>query len=144
MTFLRVRPSQGQKIVLDWNNTSTLKDWVSYVGSDGEPFQPPDDRSGYSDGVERRLPIGLVLMSGLPIVNLTFPWVTYGQIDYLMDTFDGQNVTVAIHKPSSIVKTDTFNYNAVCNIDINQTVNLTRRKNGYEAFIVELVLVEPL
>lgn len=136
--------NQGQQIVLGWSNQSNLKNWTAYVGTDGERFLPPNDRSGFTDGVERRLPTGRVLMSGLNISRQTFPWVSYGQVDYLEDTFSGQNVTVSIHKPKSLNKTNIYNYNAVCNIDMNQTTTLTRVGNGYELFVVELVLVEPL
>lgn len=83
-------------------------------------------------------------MSGLQISRLTFPWVSFGQIDFIETTFMDQNVTVAVHKPSSLNKTDLFLFNAVCNVDLNQTQTLTRRGNGYEGFVVELVLVESL
>lgn len=144
MTFLRPQPSQGQQIVLGWDNENLLKDWVAYRGTDNEPFQPPSDRNGFSDGVERRLATGRVMMAGFPISRQTFPWITYAQIDYLMNTFNGQNVTVAVHTPYSINKTDTVIYNAVCNVDMLQTATLNKIRNGYENFVVELVLVEPL
>ncbi len=136
--------NQGQQIVLGWNNTSTLKDWVAYVGNDGEPFLPPDDRNGFTDGIERRLPTGRVLMAGVPISRQTFPVMTYGQVDYLMDTFDGQNVTVSIHKPNSVTKTDIYHYNAVVDVNLNQTDSLQREGNTYKLFVVALTLVEPL
>ncbi len=137
-------PNQGQQIALGWDAESSLKNWTAYVGSDGLPFLPPNDRSGYTDGVERRLPTGRVLMSGLNVSRQTFPWVSYGQVDYLESTFSGQNVTVAVHKPSALNKEDTSNFNAVCNIDMNQTTTLTRKNDGYEGFVVEFVLVEVL
>lgn len=141
--FPRYR-SQGQQIVLGWGNTSTLKDWTSYVGNDGEPFLPPNDRGGYTDGIERRLPTGRVLMAGRPISRQTFPALTYGQVDYLVDTFNGQNVTVSIHKPNSLTKTDIYHYNAVVNIDINQADSLQQENGTYKLYVVELVLVEPI
>ena len=144
MTLLPSYPNQGGQIVLGWNNAATLKDWVAYLGADGEPFLPPSDRNGFSDGVERRLATGRVLMTGYPISRQTFPWVSYGQVDYLRDTFNGQNVTVAIHAPYSLNKTDTVDYNAVCNVDMLQTASLNKIRNGYELFVVELVLVEAL
>lgn len=144
MTSYLAYPNQGQKIVLNWNNAANLRDWTSYTGTDGKPFLPPNDRNGFSDGVARTLPTGRVLMAGNPISEQTFPWVSDGQVDYLEATFTGQNVTVAIHKPSSVGKTDTVNYNAVVDIDLNQTKTLQRRGDGYENFVVRLVLVEPL
>lgn len=144
MTFIPPYPSQGQQIVLGWDNTATLKDWTAYVGTDGLRFAPPSDRNGYTDGVDRRLPTGAVLMAGIPIVKLTFPWLSFGQIDYLETTFNGQNVTAAVHRPNSLTKTATYTYNAVCNLDMNQFVSLTKKGRGYELVVVELVLVEPL
>jgi hypothetical protein len=137
-------PNQGQMIVLGWSNQSNLKNWTAYFGTDGLAFLPPNDRNGYTDGVDRPIPTGRVLMSGLNISRQTFPWVSYGQVDYLESTFSGQNVTVAVHKPTSKSKLVIANFNAVCNIDMNQTTSLTIKGNGYEGFVVELVLVEPL
>ena len=144
MTTLPQFPNQGQMIVLGWDNVATLKNWTAYVGSDGERFLPPNDRNGYSDGVERLLPTGRVLMSGLPIFRLTFPWLSYGQLDYLKTTFNGQNVTATAHKPTSLTTHTTVTFNGVCNVLLNQAASLTRKRNGYEGFVVELVLVEPL
>lgn len=144
MTFIPRYPNQGQQIVLNWDNEANLKDWVAYVGIDGLRFPPPSDRNGYTDGVERRLPTGAILMAGFPIVRLTFPWLSFGQIDYIETTFNGQNVTVAVHRPNSLTKTTTYNYNAVCNIDMNQFVSLEKKGKGYELVVIELVLVEPL
>lgn len=144
MTLLPIYPNQGQQIALGWDQQPYLKNWTSYVGTDGERFLPPNDRNGYTDGIVRRLPTGVVFMTGLPIVKLTFPWMSSGQIDYLETTFNGQNVTVAVHRPTSITQFNTYVYNAVLNIDINQAVNLTRNRSGYNNFSVELVLVEPL
>lgn len=143
-SFLPQYQNQGQAIVLGWNHVSTLKNWTAYIAGDGNRFLPPFDRDGYTDGVERRLPTGRVLMAGLPIARQKFPWVSDGQIDYLYDTFNGQNVTVSIHKPTSTTKYDVVNYNAVANVLLNQAATLTRKRNGYEGFELELVLVEPL
>lgn len=136
--------NQGQQISLGWDTQSSLKDWTAYLGTDGVPFLPPRDRNGFSDGIERPLATGRVLMSGLNISRQTFPWVSFGQIDFLETTFSGQNVTVAIHKPRSLTKTSTYTYNAVCNIDMNQIQSLTPESNGYKLFVVSFVLVEPL
>lgn len=144
MSILPRYPNQGQQIVLGWSNQANLKNWTSYIGTDGERFLPPNDRGGFTDGVERRLNTGRVLMSGWPVSRQLFPWISYGQVDYLDATFNGQNVTTSVHLPSSLNKDDVSAFNAVCNIDMNQTNTLTRKRNGYELFIVELVLVEPL
>lgn len=144
MSSLPQYPNQGQQIVLGWDNEINLKNWTAYVGSDGERFLPPNDRNGFTDGADRRLPLGRVLMAGMPIARLTFPWLSYGQLDYLETTFDGQNVTVAVHKPTSLTAWTTLHYNAVCNLNLNQARTLTRKSNGYEAWEVEFVLVEPL
>lgn len=136
--------NQGHMIALGWDAQASLKNFTAYFGTDGRRFPPPSDRSGYTDGVDRALPTGKILMAGLPVVRLTFPWLSYGQVDYLIDTFDNVNVTVAIHKPSSLTKTDTFNYNAVSTVDQNQFQSLTRRGNGYEGVVLRLVLVEAL
>lgn len=141
---LPLYPNQGQQIALGWDQEANLKNWTAYIGSDGLRFLPPNDRSGYTDGVERRLATGRVLMSGLSISRQVFPWVSYGQIAYLESTFSGQNVTVAVHKPTALNKNAVSNFNAVCNIDMNQTTTLTRISSGYEGFTIELVLVEPL
>lgn len=137
-------PPQGHKIVLGWDNVPTLQEWTAYADASGRRFYPPYDRDGYSDGVPQRVGTGAVLQSGFPIVRLTFPWVSYAQVDYLVDTFRGQNVTAAIHKPTSHTRDDVYDYNAVLNIDLNQVAALVRKQDGYEKFVVELVLVEPL
>lgn len=137
-------PSQGQKIALGWNNTSGLRDWTSILGADGLPFPPPDDRNGYTDGVDRLLPTGVVLMAGRPISRQTFPWLSYGQIQTLQSTYDGQNVTVAVHKSTSLSKTATSNFNAVVVVDMNQATSLKRTRGGYEGYVVKLILVEAL
>jgi hypothetical protein len=140
-------------IVLGWDNVPLLRNWTSYVGTDGLAFRPPNDRkgdigAGYTGGVTRRLPTGGILKSGFPIVRLVFPWLSDGQIDYLLTTMCGgvesANVTAAAHKPISVGTLDVFNFNAVMNVDSNQASSLTRRANGYELFMVELVMVEPL
>lgn len=137
-------PNQGHQIALNWDAQASLRNWTAYFGTDNVQFLPPNDRNGYTDGVERRLNTGGVRASGFPIVRLTFPHMTYGQVDYVDATFKDQNVTVAIHKPNSTSKTDTFVYNAVCNFDMNQFQNLKRESNGYTDVVIELVLVEPI
>jgi hypothetical protein len=120
MTITPRYQNQGQQIVLGWDNEGALKDWTAYTGTDGEPFLPPSDRIGYSDGVDRSLPTGAILMAGVPISRQVFPWLSDGQIDYLETTFNNQNVTVTVHRPNSIGKSDVFAYNAVFNLDMNQ------------------------
>lgn len=144
MTVIPKYQNQGQQIVLGWDNESLLKNWTAYVGNDGLAFLPPNDRSGFSDGVERRLNTGGVFMSGFNISRQTFPWVSDGQIAYLETIFNNQNVTVSVHRPGAIGKEDTTQYNAVFNMDLNQLQSLTRRRNGYVDFVIELVLVEVL
>ncbi len=137
-------PNQGHKIALAWDNEANLRDWTAYTGADGLPFLPPSDRSGYTDGVSRRLNTGRVLKAGLPIVRLTLPWVSYGQLDTLQSTFDGENVTIEVHTPTDLNKDDVHTYNAVCNVDLNQVGSLSRKGKGYENFVVEFVAVEEL
>lgn len=147
MSTLPRYPSQGQKIASGWD-APIVFDWTALSGTDGERFLPPNDRNGYSDGVPRRLNTGGVRMSGLPVVRLTFPWVSDGQIDYLYTTLlsgsESGNVTAAVHTPLSVGKTDTSTYNAVMNLNLDQLQNLQRKRNGYTDFVIELVLVEPL
>lgn len=143
-TVLPQYPNQGQMIALGWDNEANLKNWTAYFGSDGLRFLPPNDRNGFTDGVDRPIPTGRILMAGLPIARLTFPWVSYGQVDYLESTFNGEDVTVAIHKPTSLTTFTTVHYNAVCNVNLNQNRTLTRKSNGYEAWEVSFTLVEPL
>jgi hypothetical protein len=140
--------NQGHRIVAGWDSAATLKNWVAYQGTDGVNFLPPFDRNGYTDGVVRRLNTGGVFMAGWPISRLTFPWISDGQIKYLYVTMlsnaESGNVTAAVHTPLSVGATDTTNYNAVMNLNLDQTTGLTRKSNGYELFEIELVLVEAL
>ncbi len=135
--------NQGHKIVLGWSNQANLKNFTAYY-VDGEPLTPPRDRNGYTDGVDRPLPTGAILMAGVPVQRLTFPWLSYAQVNYLVATFDNQNVTTEIHKPTSVNKNDVFTYNAVCTIDLNQFQSLQTRQNGYEGVVMRLVLWEAL
>lgn len=141
-------PNQGQQIVAGWDNAATLKNWTAYVGTDGLRFAPPNDRNGYTDGVARRMNTGGVLMSGFPVVRLTFPWISDGQIKYLHATLlsnsESGNVTASVHTPLSVGAQDVSNYNAVMNLNLDQIATLTRKRNGYTDFVVELVLVEAL
>jgi hypothetical protein len=143
MTGFRYQ-NQGQQITLGWDNESLLKNWTAYIGNDGRAFLPPNDRTGFSDGVERRLNTGGVFMAGFNISRQTFPWISDGQIAYLESTFSNQNVTVSVHRPGATGKEDTTQYNAVFNMDLNQLQTLTRRGQGYVDFVVELILVEAL
>lgn len=148
MTVIPQYRNQGQQIASGWNNQSLLRDWTALFGTDGERFPPPNDRNGYTDGVERRMNTGGVLMAGIPVDRLTFPWLSDGQIKYLYNTINGGaesgNATTRAHTTLSVGAQDVFTFNAVMNLNLNQTANLTRRRNGYENFVVELVLVEPL
>lgn len=148
MTFIPQYPNQGQKIVAGWDNAATLKDWTAYVGTDGLRFMPPNDRNGYTDGIARRLNTGGTLQSGFPVVRLTFPWISDGQIKYLFSTLlsgsESGNVTAATHTPLSVGSQDVSNCNAVMNLNLDQIASLARKRNGYTDFAVELVIVEVL
>lgn len=148
MTIVPSYKSQGQQIAAGWNNTANLRDWVALFGTDGEKFPPPNDRSGYTDGVDRPLNTGAIFMAGIPVSRLTFPWLSNGQLKYLHDTINGGaesgNVTVKIHTPLSVGQTDVSTYNAVMNLNLAQTATLNRMGTGYALFVVTLVLVEPL
>lgn len=148
MTLILRYPSQGQQIASGWNNTANLRDWVALFGTDSVRFAPPNDRNGYTGGVERPLNTGAIFMAGLPVDRLTFPWLSDGQIRYLRTTINGGaesgNVTVKVHTSLSVGKTDVSTFNAVMNLNLNQTANLTRRRNGYDDFVVTLILVEPI
>lgn len=147
MTF-PIYPSQGQMIVSGWDNAATLRNVTAYTGTDGLRFLPVEDRNGYTGGVERDLNTGGVLMSGFPIVRWTSPWISDGQIRYLWQTIlsgsQSGNVTIAAHTPLSVGKAQTFHFNAVLNLRLNQLQSLTRRRNGYVEFVWELVIVEVL
>lgn len=148
MTIVSHYQNQGTAIAPNWDNAAGLRDWTSIIASDGERFPPPNDRGQFSDGVDRRMNTGGVLMAGLPVDRLVFPWLSDAQIKYLHDTLNGGaesgNVTVKVHTALSVGRTDVFPYNAVMNLNLNQTATLTRRRNGFENFEVELVLVEAL
>jgi hypothetical protein len=153
MALIPAYRNQGQKVVAGWDNEATLRDWTSYMGTDGERFPPPNDRrgdigAGYTDGVTRRLNSGGTRQSGFPIVRLAFPWLSDGQIKYLYTTMlggsDSGNVTAAVHTPLSVGAQDVSHFNAVMNLNLNQIPSLTRKRNGYEGFVVELVIVEVL
>lgn len=141
-------PNQGHKIVAGWDNVPTLQDWTAYVGTDGERFAPPYDRNGYTAGVIRRMNTGSIKYAGYSIARLTLPAVTDGQIETLQDTFTGDgvtgNVTIAIHLPGSVGKSDVANFNAVFNLDVNQLTSLERREDAYKNFVLEFVIVEVL
>lgn len=140
--------NQGHMIVSGWDNVPTLKNWTAYFGTDGERFLPPYDRDGYTGGVIRRMLTAGILRAGWPVARLTFPAITDGQIDYLIGTMGtgniSANVTVAIHAIPSVGVNDVSNFNAVMNIDTDQTAVLARKENAYLKFVVDFVLVEVL
>lgn len=142
MNHLNFRP-QGHKIALNWDNVAGLTDWVALVGTDGRRFPPPSDRDGWNDGVTRPLPTGRRFQSGTPVVTLTFPWLSDGQIATL-STYNQENVTIAVHEPGAVGPTDTTHYNAVFNFERSQLRTLQRRANGFEKVTVDLVIVEAL
>lgn len=148
MTVLPRFPNQGHKIVADWDNVPTLRDWTAHTGEDGQRFAPPFDRDGYTAGVVRRLMSARIKYAGLPIARLTLPVITDGQIAFLQSAFteDGVagNVTIAIHLPGAVGKQTVSNFNAVFNLDVNQLTSLTRRADGYEDFVLEFVIVDVL
>lgn len=148
MTTVPRYKSQGQQIAPNWDNTAGLRDWVALFGTDGERFPPPNDRNGYTDGVERPLNTGAVFMAGIPVCRLTFPWLSNGQLKYLHDTINGGaesgNVTCTVHTPLSVGQADVSAYNAVMNLNLAQTNTLQRMGKGYALYVVTLVLVEPL
>ncbi len=136
-------PNQGHQIVLTWNNQVNLKDWTAYLGADGRAFYPPYDRDGWNDGITRNLPTGGTWQSGRPIVRLTFPWVSDGQIQTL-ESFNNENVTIAVHAPGGMGVSGVSYYNAVFNFEQSQLRTLKRRANGYEGVGIECVIVEEL
>lgn len=148
MTTIPRYQNQGHKVVAGWDNAATLRDWTSYTGTDGQRFAPPYDRDGYTAGVIRRMNTGGIKRSGFPIARLTLPVITDGQIAALQSqlTADGVtgNVTIAVHVPGSVGKSDVSTFNAVFNLDTDQLRTLTRSENSYEKFVLEFVIVEEL
>jgi len=140
--------NNGQAIVAGWNNQATLKNITAYVGTDGLNFAPVTDRSGYTPGVTRRLPNGGTFESGFPVVRFTSPWISYGQLDTLLNTIGGglesSPVTARHHISTSLNKTDTQDSNGILNLNLDQLPGLTKRQNGYEGFQWEIVIVEVL
>lgn len=138
----------GQAVAAGWNNQSTLKEITAYTGTDGNPFLPVNDRNGYTPGVTVRLGTGGTYEEGYPIVRFTSPTITDGQIDYLFSTLlsgaESGNVTVRYHRYDSVGKVDTFDANAVLNLNLEQLTQLRRRQNTYEQFQWEFVIVLPL
>lgn len=141
----------GQSVVAGWNNQATLKEITSYTGTDGNPFLPVNDRSnggGYTPGVTRRLPTGGTFESGYPIVRFISPSITDGQIDTLVNTLgsgaESFNVTVRYHRYDSVGRADTFDANAILNLNLEQLTQLRRRQNTYDSFEWEFVILETL
>lgn len=141
----KVSQNQGQAFVPGWNNQATLKNVTAYIGTDGNPFMPVNDRT-YIPGVTRRLPTGGVYISGYPIVNFVSPVITDGQLDTLVNTLGGGaesfNVTVRYHRYDSVGNFDTFDANAILNLNLVQLPQLTRRQNARQQFVWEFVIVE--
>lgn len=149
MTFVPQYPNQGQQIVAGWNNEATLKNITAYVGSDGKRFLPIDDRKSYSEGIERNMNTGGILMSGFPVVRWVSPWISDGQLYYLKHTLlAGEitgNVTIATHIPGdSVGASSVSHFNAVFNLRLNQLQSLARKGSGHVDFVWELVIVEVL
>lgn len=145
ITILPRLPNQGQMIAAGWNNASGLKDFTALFGTDNLRFPPVYDRT-YSTGVIRQLTTGGVKDSGMPVIRITIPYISYGQIDWLLDTLNGgvesANVTYRGHKPNALNAADTTTWNGVDDLDLNQLPNLTKRPGGYEAYILKIVLTE--
>jgi len=138
-------PNQGQKLAFGWDAVPQLKNVTAYLGTDGLAFLPVQDRNGYTNGVERNLGTSGIAYSGVPIVEWTSPWISDGQLKFLLDSNGvSGNVTVAVHTPESVGSEDVSNYNAVLNIDLNQLPNLRRERNGYRDFKWKFALVEVL
>lgn len=138
----------GQSVVAGWNNQATLKQITAYTGTDGNPFLPVNDRNGYTPGVMRRLPTGGTFESGYPIVRFISPSITDGQIDTLVNTLgsgaESFNVTVRYHRYDSVGNFDTFDANAILNLNLGQLPGLTRRQNARQQYVWEFVIVETL
>lgn len=136
--------NQGQAIVAGWNNQATLKNITAYVGTDGNPFLPIDDRN-YTPGVTRRIPGGYTFQSGYPMVRFISPAITHGQIKRLVTAFGlSSNVTVRYHRYNAVGITDTLVANAVLNLNVEQLPGLQRHQNAYVNYTWELVIVEVL
>lgn len=143
----KVSQNQGQAFVPGWNNQATLKNITSYIGTDGNPFMPVYDLT-YIPGVLRRLPTGGTFLSGYPLLYFVSPVITDGQIDYLLNTAGGGqesfNTTLRYHRSDSVGVADTFDANAILNLNLGQLPDLTRRQNTREKYRWEFVIVEVL
>ena len=145
VTTLPRLPNQGQMIAAGWNNASGLTDFTALFGTDNLRFPPVYDRE-YSTGIMRQLTTGGVKDSGRPVIRVTIPYISYGQIDWLLDTLnsgtESANVTYRGHKPNALNAADVTTWNAVDDLDLNQLPQLTKRPGGYAGYILKLVLVE--
>lgn len=143
----KVSQNQGQAFVPGWNNQSLLKNVTAYIGTDGNPFLPVDDRD-YTPGRTLRLTNGGTTDEGFPIVRFVSPVITDGQIDYLVNTLgSGQSsfkVTVRYHRYDSVGNADTFVANAWLNLNLDQLKQLTRKQYTYNNFVWEYVIVQTL
>lgn len=147
VTTLPRLPNQGQMYAPGWNQQANLKDFTALFGTDNLRFPPVYDRE-YSTGVTRQLGTGGTLESGFPKIRVTIPYISYGQIDKLLNTdgagSESYNATYRGHKPDALNAADVTTWNAICNLNLNQLPDLTKRLGGYEAYVLEFVLVEVL
>lgn len=147
ITTLPRLPNQGQAFAAGWNNQAQLKDFTALFGTDNLRFTPVYDRD-YSTGVTRRLSTGGTRESGMPIIRVTIPYISYGQLDWLLNTAgagnESFNATYRGHKPTALTASDTTDWNVVANLELSQLPSLTKRPGGYENYVLELVIVEVL
>lgn len=139
--------NQGQAFVMGWNNQSTLKNITAYVGTDGNPFLPIDDRN-YLLGRIVRATRGSTGEEGFPSVYFAFSEITDGQLDYLRNTLwagaASAKTTVRYHRFDSVGKLDTFVANCYSNLNLDQLPGLERIKNGYAGYRLQHVIVQTL
>lgn len=147
ITTLPRLPNQGQMFAAGWNNQAGLQNFTALFGTDNLRFPPVYDRE-YSTGVTRRLTTGGTRESGMPVIRVTIPYISYGQLDWLLNTAgagnESYNATYQGHKPTALTASDTTRWNVVCNLNIEQLPSLTKRPGGYENFVMEMVIVEEL
>lgn len=135
--------SNGQQIAAGWNNTAGLAHFTAITGTDSLAFQPVDDRGQYSEGVVHQLTTGGTYTEGLPIVQITHPWLSDGGIERLKTTYAG-NCTLKHHLPESVGSTDVQTANVINVTEWNQLSGLERIANGYKDFVSRFVIVEIL
>lgn len=135
--------NNGQQLSAGWDNTGGLTDFTSINGTDSKPFQPVNDRGGYSQGVKRDLTTGGTYYSGIPVVRITHSWISDGQIETLKTTYVG-NCTLKHHITESVGKTDVQTSNVINGTDYNQVNGLERLADGYKNFVSTWAVVEIL